>query len=54
VQIGQHRHDPSYVRLEVTAPTVEGLDKILTAIAQHGEVPVAMSDSQMVAADLHA
>jgi lysine-ketoglutarate reductase/saccharopine dehydrogenase-like protein (TIGR00300 family) len=52
IQIGHHRHDPSYVRLQVTAPTADCLEKILTAIAQHGAVTVALTDCRLVAADL--
>ena len=52
VRIGHNRHDPSYVRLEVTAPTPETLEKILVAIGQHGAVPVHHVDCQLVAADI--
>jgi lysine-ketoglutarate reductase/saccharopine dehydrogenase-like protein (TIGR00300 family) len=52
IRIGHHRHDPSYVRLEVTAPTAEVLEKILSEIGQHGAVPVALQDCRLVPADL--
>ncbi|MDZ4684977.1 MAG: TIGR00300 family protein [Planctomycetaceae bacterium] len=52
IQIGHHRHDPSYVRLQVTAPTADCLEKILSVIGQHGAVPVAVTDCRLVAADL--
>lgn len=52
VRIGHHRHDPSYVRLQVTAPTAELLEKILTEIGQHGAVPVAHQDCRLEAADI--
>ncbi len=52
VKIGHHRHDPSYVRLEVRAPTEECLEKILVAIGQHGAVPVTHHDCRLVAADI--
>ncbi len=52
VRIGHNRHDPSYVRLEVTAPNPETLEKILAAIGQHGAVPVHHVDCQLAAADI--
>lgn len=52
VRIGHHRHDPSYVRLEVRAPTEECLETILVAIGQHGAVPVTHHDCRLVAADI--
>lgn len=52
VRIGHNRHDPSYVRLEVTAPTSETLEKILVAIGQHGAVPVHQVDCQLITADI--
>ncbi|GIX05189.1 MAG: TIGR00300 family protein [Planctomycetaceae bacterium] len=52
VRLGHHRHDPSYARLEVRAPTRELLEKILSEIGQHGAVPVAAHDCHAVAADI--
>jgi lysine-ketoglutarate reductase/saccharopine dehydrogenase-like protein (TIGR00300 family) len=52
VRIGHHRHDASYVRLQVTAPTAEVLERILSEIGQHGAVPVAHHDCQLAAADI--
>lgn len=52
IQIGHHRHDPSYVRLTVTAPTPECLEKILTSIGQHGAVPVTLHDCRLEPADV--
>jgi lysine-ketoglutarate reductase/saccharopine dehydrogenase-like protein (TIGR00300 family) len=52
VRIGHHRHDPSYIRLDVSAPTAELLETILTEIGQHGAVPVAQQDCVLEAADL--
>ena len=52
IRIGHERRDPSYVRLTVSAPTEECLDKILTAIGQHGAVSVQLQDVQLVPADI--
>jgi lysine-ketoglutarate reductase/saccharopine dehydrogenase-like protein (TIGR00300 family) len=52
VRIGHNRHDPSYVRLEVSAPTPDTLEKILSAIGQHGAVPVHQVDCKLVPADI--
>ncbi|MBS0201792.1 MAG: TIGR00300 family protein [Planctomycetes bacterium] len=52
VRIGHNRNDPSYVRLTVTAPTVQCLEKILTAIGQHGAVPVQHHDCRLEPADM--
>jgi len=52
IRIGHHRHDPSYVRLEVTAPTEALLEKILTEIGQHGAVPVTHHDCRLEPADI--
>jgi lysine-ketoglutarate reductase/saccharopine dehydrogenase-like protein (TIGR00300 family) len=53
VQIGHSRKDPSYARLTVSAPTAEGLEKILKAIGQHGGVPVHQKDCRLEAADVN-
>lgn len=52
VRIGHNRHDPSYVRLEVSAPTADTLEKILVAIGQHGAVSVHQVDCKLVTADI--
>ncbi len=52
LRIGHNRHDPSYVRLEVSAPSAETLEKILAAIGQHGAVSVHQVDCQLAAADI--
>ena len=52
IRIGHNRHDPSYVRLTVTAPTLPCLEKILTAIGQHGAVPVQHQDCRLEPADM--
>lgn len=51
-RIGHNRHDPSYVRLEVTAPSAELLEKILKSIGQHGAISIHQKDCQLVAADI--
>lgn len=52
VQIGHHRHDPSYVRLLISAPTPQCLDKILSTIGQHGAMPVAMQNCRLEPVDI--
>ena len=52
IRIGHNRHDPSYIRLTVSAPTPEGLEQILTSIGQHGAVPVQHHDIRLETADL--
>jgi len=52
VRIGHHRNDPSYVRLTVMAPTPDCLERILTAIGQHGAVPVQHHDCRLETADM--
>lgn len=52
IRIGHNRNDPSYVRLTVTAPTLQGLETILTAIGQHGAVPVQHHDCRLEPADM--
>ena len=51
IRIGHNRNDPSYVRLTVTAPTMDCLETILTAIGQHGAVPVQHQDCRLEPAD---
>ena len=52
VQIGHGRRDPSRARMVVRAATDEQLDRILTAIGQHGAVPVHQQDCRLEAADM--
>lgn len=52
IRIGHNRNDPSYVRLTVTAPTPQCLETILTAIGQHGAVPVDHQDCRLEPADM--
>ena len=52
IRIGHNRNDPSYVRLTVSAPTEPCLEKILTAIGQHGAVPVQHHDCRLEPADM--
>lgn len=52
IRIGHNRNDPSYVRLTVTAPTPQCLETILTAIGQHGAVPVQHHDVRLQPADM--
>ena len=53
IRIGHGRRDPSYIRLTVAAPTEECLERILTAICQHGAVPVQHQDIRIEQADIH-
>lgn len=52
VTIGHQRTDPSYARLRVMAASAEQLDEVLSAIGQHGAVPVDQRDCRLVAADM--
>lgn len=52
IRIGHDRRDPSYVRLTVSAPTEDCLERILTAIGQHGAVPVQHHDVRVETADI--
>lgn len=52
IRIGHNRRDPSYIRLTVSAPTGDCLEQILTAIGQHGAVPVQHHDIRVEAADV--
>ena len=53
IRIGHGRRDPSYVRMTVSAPTEESLEQILTAIGQHGAVPVQHQDIRIEQADIN-
>src|SRR5687768_4673965 len=52
ITIGQARKDPSYALVEVSAPSEEKLDQILSTIADHGAIPVVKQDCRLVAADI--
>src|SRR2546423_12018035 len=52
IRVGQRQADPSYVRIEVRAPTAEQLQEILDAIHDHGAAPVAVYDCAVVVADM--
>jgi lysine-ketoglutarate reductase/saccharopine dehydrogenase-like protein (TIGR00300 family) len=52
VTVGQSRHDPSYVLLDVQADTAERLAEILAQIGDHGAVPTAQHDARLEAADV--
>jgi len=52
ITIGQARQDPSFAVIEVNAPTAELLDEILAQISDHGAVPTAQQDCQLVTADM--
>jgi lysine-ketoglutarate reductase/saccharopine dehydrogenase-like protein (TIGR00300 family) len=52
ITIGQARNDPSFAVVEVRAATAELLKNILAQISDHGAIPTAQQDCQLVAADL--
>jgi lysine-ketoglutarate reductase/saccharopine dehydrogenase-like protein (TIGR00300 family) len=52
VRIGHRRVDPSRAELTVRGRTAEHLETILTAIGQHGAVPIDPRDCRLVAADM--
>ena len=52
ISIGQARQDPSFALVEVRAASDEQLREILNQISDHGAVPTALQDCQLVAADL--
>ena len=52
VQIGHMRTDRSHAHLNVSAQNEVHLDEILTAIGQHGAVPVLQQDCRLEAADV--
>jgi lysine-ketoglutarate reductase/saccharopine dehydrogenase-like protein (TIGR00300 family) len=51
IAIGHRREDSSRARIEVSAPTREVLDTILSRIKQLGAVPVVEEDAMLVASD---
>ena len=52
ISIGQDRSDPSFAVIDVSAATDDVLQQVLAQIADHGAVPTASQDCQLVAADL--
>lgn len=52
ISIGQSRHDVSYALVEVRAQTAEELSEIMGQIADHGAVPTALHDCQLVDGDI--
>jgi lysine-ketoglutarate reductase/saccharopine dehydrogenase-like protein (TIGR00300 family) len=52
ISIGQSRHDVSFALVEVRAQTAEELSEIMGQIADHGAVPTALHDCQLVDADI--
>lgn len=52
ITIGQARNDPSYAVVEVQATSAAALGEILAQISDHGAVPTAQQDCQLVAADV--
>lgn len=52
ISIGQERSDPSFALVEVHADSEESLQAILAQVADHGAVPTAGSDCQLVEADI--
>jgi len=52
ITIGQGRSDPSFAVVEVRAARSELLEQILSSISDHGAAPTALSDCQLVAADM--
>ena len=52
IAIGQARKDPSFALVEVRAGSHELLVEILAQISDHGAVPTALQDCELVAADM--
>ncbi|HEX5445691.1 MAG TPA: TIGR00300 family protein [Pirellulales bacterium] len=52
ITIGQARSDPSFALVEVRADSEERLHEILDQIVDHGAVPTAQQDCQLVTADI--
>ncbi len=53
ISIGQARFDPSFALIEVRAASAQLLGEILGQISDHGAVPTAQQDCQLVAADMN-
>src|SRR3990172_165625 len=45
IEVGRHKHEPSYARLEVRAPTREALAGILKRIERLGATPLEEVDA---------
>jgi lysine-ketoglutarate reductase/saccharopine dehydrogenase-like protein (TIGR00300 family) len=52
ITIGQARFDPSFALIEVRAASAQMLSDILAQISDHGAVPTAQQDCQLVPADM--
>lgn len=52
LRLGQRQDDPSFVRIEVKADTVEQLEGILAEVHPHGAVPAHQGDCRTAAADM--
>ncbi len=52
ISIGQARFDPSFALIEVRAASAQLLSEILGQISDHGAVPTAQQDCQLVPADM--
>jgi lysine-ketoglutarate reductase/saccharopine dehydrogenase-like protein (TIGR00300 family) len=52
ITIGHDRNDPSYALVEVRAPDEKTLSEILSQVSDHGAVPTALNDAQLVPADI--
>ncbi len=50
--VGQARTDPSFALVDVMATSAGQLSEIIAQIADHGAVPTAQQDCQLVAADM--
>lgn len=50
--VGQTRRDPSFALISVQASTLEKLQEILSAIADHGAIPVTNRDCRLEEADM--
>jgi lysine-ketoglutarate reductase/saccharopine dehydrogenase-like protein (TIGR00300 family) len=46
LDVGQHKDDPSYARLEIVAPTAELLQTALGEVQAHGAVPLEVGDAE--------
>jgi len=52
LDLGQHRRDPSYALIEVSADSEPLLQEIVEQISDHGAVPVTTHDCRLVEADM--
>jgi lysine-ketoglutarate reductase/saccharopine dehydrogenase-like protein (TIGR00300 family) len=53
IKIGERQADPSHARIEVKASSLVKLRELLDAIHDHGAVPVAAQDCNLVPADMN-